>query len=67
MTMFIEVKCKATGKNTLIGIDHIRNVGGDKNAEIQIGEGICVITEETYEQVREKLGDYTKWVKEVMR
>lgn len=66
MMMFIEVKCLKTGTNTLIGIDHIRNVGGNEHAEIQVGENLLVVTEESYEEIRNKLRDYAKWVKHVM-
>lgn len=53
MAKFIEVTCKKTGRQTLIGIDSIKNVGGWENAEIQIGENLLVIAEESYEEVRE--------------
>ena len=51
MTKFIEVTCKKTGVPTLIGIDSIQNVGGWEHAEIQIGENLLVVAEESYEEV----------------
>ena len=53
MTKFIEVTCKKTGVPTLIGIDSIKNVGGWEHAEIQIGENLLVVAEESYKEVRE--------------
>lgn len=52
MTKFIEVTCRKTGRQCLINIDAIRNVGGWEHAEIQIGESIFVEAVETYEEVR---------------
>ena len=51
MTKFIEVTCKKTGVPTLIGIDSIKNVGGWEHAEIQIGENLLVVAEESYKEV----------------
>lgn len=53
MTRFIEVTCLKTGRPTLIGIDSIKNVGGWEHAEIQIGEGLLIITTESYKEVRD--------------
>lgn len=53
MAKFIEVTCRKTGTQTLVGVDSIRNVGGWEHAEIQIGENQLVIAEESYEEVRE--------------
>lgn len=52
MTKFIEVTCRKTGRQTLIGVDSIKNVGGWEHAEIQIGEALYVETVESYEEVR---------------